>query len=66
MALIRLDHDFSQFLLLKIDMAPLQCHNIDNTESTGMEGKEEHFQKFLTARFCTGIVIFQQRRHLFL
>ena len=65
MALVRLDHDFSQFLLLKIDMAPLQCHHIDNTESTGMEGKEEHFQKLLTARFGAGMVIFQQRRHLF-
>ena len=30
-----------------------------------LEGKEKHFQKLLTARFCTGIVIFQQRRHLF-
>lgn len=44
MAIVRLNHDFSQFLLLKIDMAPLQCHHIHYTESTGMEGKEEHFQ----------------------
>lgn len=47
-------------------MFPLQGHHIHYTETAGVERKEEHFQKFFSARFSTGLVIFKQCRHLFL
>ena len=44
---------------------PLQCHHIDNAESVGMEGKEEHLQELPAAQFGAGMVVFKQCGHLF-
>ena len=60
MPLAGLDQNFAQFLFLEVNVTPLQGHDIDNSETARMKGKEKHFDKLLTARL--GIVLIKTPR----
>ena len=64
MTLVSLDHNLAEFLLVKVDMAPLKGHHIDNTKATGVESEEEHLQKLFPSRFLAGLIILQKLLHL--
>ena len=66
MTFVCLYHYLPQFLSLETDMPPLQGHYIHNSKTASVERKEEHFQKLFSTRFRTGLIIFQQGKHLFL
>jgi hypothetical protein len=65
-AKIGLNHNLPQFFLFKVDMSPLQRHDIHDAKPTRMKGKEEHFKKLFTPKFCACFIIVKQLRHLFI